>query len=58
MLRDIVSGKIVDDAAADDQDADDDGFDDEDLVASSKKNEVEACAVFFLVSTGYGGCYK
>ncbi len=33
MLRDIVSGKRVDAAAADDYDADDDGFDDEDLVA-------------------------
>ncbi len=42
MLRDIVSGELVDDAAADDYDADDDGFDDEDLVASSKKSEVEA----------------
>ena len=56
MLRDIVSGEVVDDASADDYDGDDDGFDDDALVASRKEMEVVECAVLGGAYTECGGC--
>ena len=55
MLRDIVSGEVVDDASADDYDTDDDGFDDDALVASRKKTSVAECALLGGACTECGG---